>query len=82
MSSATHLQAEKKLADLALLVLRAVVPSPDQPKVDHIWTPTLQLLVLRPGGRGALRPRDAEAVVEFLEHIVERLGCQVLVDLE
>jgi len=63
-------------------VLRAVVPSPDQARVDHVWTPTLQLLILRPGRRGALRPRDAEAVVEFLERVAERLGCQMLVDLE
>ncbi len=70
----------KTLVELAKYLLKSIVRDSDHARVDHVWTETVDLIVLHTSSRQRLHPRDVEAVARVVQAVGERLGREVVVD--
>lgn len=70
-----------RLYELARYLIEAVAPG--EVKLTHIWTPELELILLRPkrGARRRLRERDLEALARVIEGIAARAGRDAVVEV-
>ncbi len=80
MNSGTVLNPSKTLVELARYLLKSIVREPDGATVDHVWTPTMDLLVLRAKGKERLHPRDVDAVGQVVQAVGKQLNREVTVD--
>ncbi len=80
MNSGTDANLSKTLVELARFLLKSIVRDPDGAAVDHVWTPTMDLIVLRAKGKGRLHPRDVEAVGQVVQAVGKQLNREVTVD--
>ena len=69
--------------ELARYLLGAVCQDPDEAKVEHLWTPTADLVFLRVSGaaRKRLNPEDLAAVIRILERLGGGEERELVVDL-
>ncbi len=69
--------------ELARYLLGAVCQDPDEAKVEHLWTPTADLVFLRVSGaaRKRLKPEDLAAVIRILERLGGGEERELVVDL-
>ena len=69
--------------ELARYLLGALCQDPDEAKVEHLWTPTADLVFLRVTGaaRKRLKPEDLAAVIRILERLGGGEERELVVDL-
>ncbi len=80
MNNGTDPNPSKTLVELARFLLKSIVRDPDGAMVDHVWTPSMDLLVLRARGKGRLHPRDVDAVGQVVQAVGKKLAREVTVD--
>jgi len=63
--------AGNSVVELTRFLLRAVSERPGDVKVEHVWTPTADLLLLRLPSRDRrrLRPEDIAALTRVIERL-------------
>ncbi|MFO8033999.1 MAG: hypothetical protein R6U88_02395 [Candidatus Bipolaricaulota bacterium] len=80
MNKGTAANPSKTLVELAKYLLKSIVRDPERARVDHVWTESMDLIVLQSTGKRRLHPRDVDAVARVVQAVGERLGREVMVD--
>lgn len=68
--------------ELARYILSHIAPG--EVRISHVWTPGLDLVILRPSraARRRLRKRDFDAISLVIERICERAGRPAVVEVQ